>query len=292
MPLLSASRATLSSHRRACRSRAIQAASPCTPIMASDLGQSRPTFALTKHVLLRWLWFGWLATLVATFVSDWTRKWWWQGARLDFAMISCLLLAVAAWVAWSRLRGTSAGRVMFWIAVGMTLGFYGDSHVGERFWWPPFPHAIVGGIIFYGLGHLAYVGASLLAARMEGLAGGWRWCGPILAWQLVALVAWAAVALTSDKEAGLRIPTLIYTLLVAATPGFGAALAAQRPRYGWLALGGALFLASDILLAWQLFHGAFAGLEVLKWTAYGGGEMLIVYGAIYALDAPQLSPTR
>jgi hypothetical protein len=166
------------------------------------------------------------------------------------------------------------------VAIGMSLGFYGDSHVGERFWWPPFPHAIVGGIVFYGLGHLAYVAACISVRRQDGLAGGRRWWLPILAWQFVALVGWAAVALSSEKEPGLRIPTLLYTLLVAATPGFSTALAVQRPAFRAMAVGGALFLISDILLAWQLFHESFTGIDELTWVNYGGGEMLIVYGAI------------
>ena len=111
-------------------------------------------------------------------------------------------------------------------------------------------------------------------------AAPWR---PILAWQIVALLAWTAVALTSSEEVALRVPTLLYTLLVAATPGFATALAVQRPIYRWMALGGALFLASDILLAWQVFHASFPGIDELTWINYGGGEMLIVYGAIAGL---------
>jgi len=235
------------------------------------------------------LWIGWLATLLASFVAARTAGTWWPDDRLDLRMVSCLLLVVAAWRGWMLLRGGgAAGAAMFWVAIGMTLGFYGDSHVGDRFWWPPFPQKIVGGIVFYGLGHLAYVAACWLTRRAAGLSGGWVWNGPIFAWQVVALVSWGAVALTSDKETGLRVPTLVYTLLVAATPGFASALAAQRHTFGWMALGGALFLASDVLLAWQLFHEAFDGIDELTWVCYAGGEMLIVYGALHGLT--QLAP--
>ena len=172
---------------------------------------------------------------------------------------------------------------MLLVAVGMTLGFYGDSHVGDRLWWPPFPSKIVGGIVFYGLGHLAYVAACVAIRRIQALNGGLHWWLPILAWQVVALISWAAVALTSSEEAALRVPTLLYTLLVAATPGFATALAVQRPIFRWMALGGAMFLASDILLAWQVFHASFALIDELTWINYGGGEMLIVYGAIAEL---------
>jgi hypothetical protein len=229
------------------------------------------------------LWLGWLVTLLASFVAARTAGTWWPQDRLDLRMFSCLLLVVAAWHGWVLLRGGATGQAMLFVAIGMTCGFYGDSHVGDRFWWPQFPHKIVGGIVFYGLGHLAYVAACWLTRRAAGLVGGWKWNWPICVWQLVALVSWAAVALTSEKEVGLRAPTLVYTLLVAATPGFATALAVQRRAFGWMALGGALFLASDVLLAWQLFHEAFDGIDELTWICYSGGEMLIVYGALHGL---------
>jgi hypothetical protein len=233
--------------------------------------------------LERVFWIGWLVTLLASFVAGWTRGSWWDGARLDLRMFSCLLLVVAAWAAWWSMRSASVAGAMALVAVGMVLGFYGDSHVGDRFWWPPFPHKIVGGIVFYGIGHLAYVAACWRIGSVEHMAGGRRWWTPIMVWQLAALAGWACVALTSPEEPGLRVPTLLYTLLVAATPGFATALAMQRPIYCWMALGGAMFLASDILLAWQVFHGAFPGIDELTWINYGGGEMLIVYGAIAGL---------
>jgi hypothetical protein len=236
------------------------------------------------------LWLGWLVTLVASFVAGQTSHLWWDKARLDLRMISCLLLVVAAWIASWALRHTQYRLAMLLVAVGMTLGFYGDSHVGDRFWWPAFPHPIVGGILFYGIGHLAYVAACWSIGRVASMSGGQRWWTPIAIWQIVALLAWAAVALTSDKEPGLRVPTLLYTLLVAATPGFATALAVQRRAFAWMALGGAMFLASDVLLAWQLFHGSFAGIDELTWINYGGGEMLIVYGAIGALLRPAAAP--
>jgi uncharacterized membrane protein YhhN len=238
---------------------------------------------VNNRVLFGALWFGWLVFLLASFLAGRTNDLWWSGAKLDLRMISCLLLVVAAWAAWWILCRTQAAAAMLMVAVGMTLGFYGDSHVGDRLWWPPFPNKIVGGIVFYGLGHLAYVAACVVSRRSMELAGGMRWWLPILAWQVSALFSWAAVALTSSEEVTLRVPTLLYTLLVAATPGFATALAVQRPIFRWMALGGALFLASDILLAWQVFHASFPFIDELTWINYGAGEMLIVYGAIAGL---------
>ncbi len=220
---------------------------------------------------------------MASFLAGLTRGFWWNAAKLDLRMISCLCLVLAAWIAWRFLCRTPSAFGMFLIAIGMTLGFYGDSHVGDRLWWPPFPNKIIGGIVFYGLGHLAYVAACLSIQYHQRLAGGLRWWRWVCIWQVVAIISWAAVALTSGQATALRIPTLLYTLLVAATPGFTTALAVQQPKFRGMALGGAMFLASDILLAWQIFHASFPGCDELTWINYGGGEMLIVYGAIAGL---------
>jgi len=126
-----------------------------------------------------------------------------------------------------------------------------------------------------------------LAARIHHLSGGKPWWRPILMWQLVGLVAWAVIALSSDKEVALRLPTLAYTLLVAATPGIAHAVAAKREPYFHWAVGGALFFASDLLLAWQLFQRPFAWIDELTWICYGGGQMLIVYGAAWAIRLGQ-----
>jgi hypothetical protein len=66
----------------------------------------------------------------------------------------------------------------------------------------------------------------------------------------------------------------------------------QKPIFRWMAVGGALFLVSDIFLAWQVFHEPFAGIQGLTWINYGVGEMLIVYGAIAGIwhYAPTTEP--
>jgi hypothetical protein len=231
---------------------------------------------------LKLLWVGWLILLLASLAAGAWGDAWWQKIRLDLRMISCLLLAVAAWrVWWSHRKGLFSAAALL-VAWGMSLGFYGDSHVGERFWWPPFPHPIVGGIFFFGLGHLAYVAASAMSARALRLFSSKAWWKPFLAWQLFGLAAWSGIALTANRETSLQLPTLAYTLLVAATPGAAHAFARQQREFVYWSIGGALFFASDLLLAWQLFHGAFSGIDELTWLCYGGGQMFIVYGAAWA----------
>jgi hypothetical protein len=243
---------------------------------------------LNLRTILRLLWLGWLILLLGSFAANATGDTWWQAARLDMRMLSCLLLALAGWTAWWQLRCTRFAIATAWIALGMTLGFYGDSHVAERLWWPPFPHPIIGGIVFFGLGHLAYIAGCLSFRRLHQIDFDRRWWISVTLWELLGFLAWGSMALTTVEHSNLRIPTLLYTLLVAATPGFAMALAWHQYRYAALALGAILFFASDILLARNLFHGAFQGIDELTWTCYGGGQMLIVYGALWARRGDEL----
>ncbi len=225
------------------------------------------------------LWLAWAGLLSASLISGQLEQAWWPAARLDLRTMSCLVLALAAWWGWWTLRKHPAAAAARWFAIGMSLGFYGDSHVAKLLWWPPFPDPLLGGIFFYGLGHLAYVTGSLdLARRLPTEAAtDWRW--PILGWQFVAALAWIAVALTTSRNESLRTPTLLYTALVAATPGAAGVLYQRSRAFAALLAGGGLFLLSDVLLAYQAFHGSFPGIDELTWLCYGPGEMLIVYGS-------------
>jgi hypothetical protein len=79
-------------------------------------------------------------------------------------------------------------------------------------------------------------------------------------------------------------PTLLhwaalpYALLLASTAGFATGLALQDSTFLLLALGAALFLLSDLILAAQLFnHLQFPLIGDVIWLTYGPAQMLIVY---------------
>ena len=61
------------------------------------------------------------------------------------------------------------------------------------------------------------------------------------------------------------------------------ALAISDRRLTPMAVGAALFLLSDLLLAVWIFHDWVFRPFDLVWLSYGPGQMLIVYGAIVML---------
>jgi hypothetical protein len=66
-------------------------------------------------------------------------------------------------------------------------------------------------------------------------------------------------------------------MLLAGTAGFTSGLALQERSLIGLGLGGALFLISDLILAFPMFREPFYLSGDAVWLTYGPGQMLIVY---------------
>jgi uncharacterized membrane protein YhhN len=160
------------------------------------------------------------------------------------------------------------------IAIGMTLGLVGD--------WFNARNVIIGGIVAFGIGHVAYIAACAYAARVAELRSqGARWWS-LTAWWLIGLMSWFFVVYRGSKHGELIWPALPYTLLLAGTAGMATSLAAQHRAFFLLAIGAALFLISDLVLAFRLFSGEFSLGGEAVWLLYGPAQMLIVYALLTA----------
>jgi hypothetical protein len=83
--------------------------------------------------------------------------------------------------------------------------------------------------------------------------------------------------------------TLGYSLLLTAMGATAMALALQDAAFAWLAAGGLLFIASDLLLGSEIMRGThFRSIGDVIWVTYTVAQMLIVYSASVALR--QLHP--
>lgn len=142
--------------------------------------------------------------------------------------------------AWDRGRDRLLQRR--WILIGLLLSLVGDIAL----LWPD--KGFLPGLVSFLLAHLAYLVAftrtQRLAARVAPFAVYALVAGGVL-WQL-----WPGV------PAGLRGPVGGYVIFLAAMAAQAAVLwRSGEPRAGWLALGGALFVCSDALLATNKFAG-------------------------------------
>lgn len=170
------------------------------------------------------------------------------------------------------------------VALGMLLGFLGDSTMGSVLGKEWFPNRLLGGMIFFGIGHLFYIAATEVTRRKLRLPANSRWWLAILVWQIIGVAIWYYVVGVSTKDPALHYPALGYVALLAGTCGVTTGLALLDRRFIWVALGTALFLASDALLAWEHFRGGSTLIGFLVWATYGPGQMLIVFGFAYALS--------
>jgi hypothetical protein len=227
------------------------------------------------------LWFIWAGLLTAAMVLG-------QfgghssSAATAARMGSSIALVVTGWTAFAIWRGAAVSRFDLLIAIGMTLGAIGDFFNAGLLNFIPLPDPVLGGIAAFGLGHIAYITGCVHLGRQAGLGDRGAMLAAIVAWQLVGIVGWYFVVMNGTENRDLVWPALPYSLLLAGTAGVTSGLALQERRLAWLALGAALFLASDLILAFGLFRGGFAYQTESVWLTYGPGQMLIVFSTISA----------
>lgn len=151
------------------------------------------------------------------------------------------------------------------IAAGLALGALGDLMLSRPGSW-----AFLAGMAAFAAGHLAYAGVFLVPANAAGA---------LMPFVPVFLIALSTEFWLAPRTGALRWPVRGYVLVIAAMafaaltlpPGFGLALA-----------GAALFLASDVILAAEMFvlapGPAKRRASVAVWALYWSGQALILLG--------------
>jgi hypothetical protein len=192
-------------------------------------------------------------------------------------MLSSAALVVAGWSWYLFSRDLPAAPLSLCVAAGMTLGLVGDLFMARLI---PARNHVLGGIGAFGLGHILYITGMVWYSGAAGLdAPGPRW-GALAAWLLVGGLGWYLMVFRDQQAGPLHYAALPYALLLAGTAGVATGLALQQTAFIGMALGAALFLLSDLILAGQLFSGLrFRLIEDIVWLTYGPGQMLLVYGA-------------
>jgi hypothetical protein len=193
---------------------------------------------------------------------------------------SSVLLAAAAWIWFLEFSRSPAATTVALLAVGMTLGVIGDFFNGGVLQdLIKLPDPVLGGIAAFALGHIAYITSCVKVARNRGYHDRGKRLGAIAFWQAFGIVGWFFVVYrgTNSGASLLVWPALPYSLLLAGTAGVATYLALEDRRFSLLAAGATLFLISDLILAFRMFHGDFAMAGHAVWLAYGPAQMMIVY---------------
>ncbi len=200
------------------------------------------------------------------------------------------VLVVAGWSWYLCSRGTTTTIFALLIAIGMTLGFLGDLFMAE---WLPVGRLVLWGMGSFGLGHVAYVVAGISYGNQHGLAEAGTRYGVWALWLVVGLIGWYLAVFRGQRHSALHWVALPYALLLASTAGVATGLAVQEPALWTMAVGAALFLLSDLVIAARLFNPAgpfgsrqhFYLIDNAIWLTYGPAQMLIVYSVGSALGA-------
>ena len=182
------------------------------------------------------------------------------------------ILSACAWIIFAT--STTLRTPALLIALGMTFGAIGDLVLAEVI---PLPKPMIGGIVVFAIGHLCYVAGFSQTAQVLNLndpfAGSLVW----VLFVIVAAFLWFFLIYNPAKSRVLNIGSLIYGWLIAIMAGTATALALSDPRFTLTAVGGVLFLISDIILGnrelrdngWFLVHD-------VVWIIYITGQALIV----------------
>jgi hypothetical protein len=237
---------------------------------------------LQQAILLGALLF-WAALLFGGFIFG---KPWADGSRrmpVWTRMGSSLMLVVAAWTFYTLASGsfdTPSRTLALCVALGMTAGFIGDLFMARLIIKGDLH--VLGGIGAFSVGHTAYIVGMVQYAGGRGVALS-LWV--LVVWWAAGLIGWVVVVWLAREKTVLNYAALPYTLLLSSTAGVASALAlgnmgsstAFNP-FIITAIGAALFLLSDLILAARLFRQAYFPLiDDLVWLTYGPGQMLIVY---------------
>lgn len=194
-------------------------------------------------------------------------------------MLSSVMLTLAAWTWFVLGVDESLRDVAVWIAVGMSFGLLGDLFMAKLI--IRSDAHVLAGMGAFGVGHVAYIVGFL--RYVETLPDGDNSRTLIwVAWMLVAVALWyLTVWRTAPEKSAPTVVALPYALLLASTAGVAMGIATLSAGFWVVTLGAALFLASDLLLALQLFNGwHFRGIGDVVWLTYGPAQMLIVYGMV------------
>jgi uncharacterized membrane protein YhhN len=205
---------------------------------------------------------------------------------------SAMVLACALLLQRGEHRARRRGQAGL-IAAGMGSGFVGDLIMAEVI---PLPEHVLCGMLAFGAGHTCYMRAFTrqMSPGTPMTANGMihrgtprnpkmyftkvRWTALNAAW-LVALLGWWGLVRNPKIGPTLNYGALAYALLLSSMSGLATALAAEDRRYSPVAIGGALFLASDMLLASELFRSThFPQIGDVIWLTYISGQALIVAG--------------
>ncbi len=181
-------------------------------------------------------------------------------------------LATLCVIAWAALGRTDDALVKRWIVIGLVCSLAGDVAL----LWPV--QGFLAGLVAFLLGHLSYLVA--LTRRVKFLASPTAFG----AWAIVAasVLAWLWAGVPPELHA----PVLVYVCALGAMAAQASSVwlarraDADAARWRTVALGGALFVLSDAILAADRFVGGVPLPTLWNLSVYWLAQWLIACAAV------------
>jgi len=186
-------------------------------------------------------------------------------------------LATLCVIAWTALSRSDDGLVKRWIVIGLVFSLLGDVAL----LWPV--QGFLAGLVAFLLGHLSYLVA--LTRRVTFLSS-----RPAFGvWAIVA--ASVLASLWAGVPADMRAPVLLYVTALSAMAAQATSVwIARRGRpdaakWRIVAIGAALFVLSDAILATDKFIGGVPLPTLWNLSTYWLGQWFIARAAVRAPEA-------
>jgi len=212
---------------------------------------------------------GAVAALLAIASAPWALAMPW----LNFAFKPLATLCVIAWAALGR---SDDGLVKRWIVIGLVFSLLGDVAL----LWPV--QGFLAGLVAFLLGHLSYLVA--LTRRVKFLAS-----PPAFgAWAIVA--ASVLASLWAGVPGDMRVPVLVYVTALSAMAAQATSVWLARrgqadvAKWRIVAIGAALFVLSDAILATDKFVGGVPLPTLWNLSIYWLGQWFIARAAVRASE--------
>ena len=199
-----------------------------------------------------------------------------RSKTLEYIFKPATMLALLFWI-W---QSVGLGGLMLWFTIGVVFCLAGDVFLMIP------RNLFIFGLISFLLGHIAYIIGlnnqlpyfNMLGAALTVLLGIYMW------WLYPKLVA----GLNSKGKGGLRIPVLIYSLVISIMV-YSAWMTWTRSDWQAMAslavsLGAVLFFISDSILAWDRFVNPLSNARLKTMVTYHLGQIGIILGAILHLS--------
>jgi len=195
---------------------------------------------------------------------------------LSTRLASSFTLVVVGWLWFAFEQDTDIGQLALWLAIGMSFSFIGDVFMADIL---PLQPYVLYGIVAFGLGHIAYIiGLVHIGQTLDSSFPNYT---VLIIWWLIGIGGWFFLVFWKGERSFLHYVALPYALLLASTVGIATNTALGHPAFIIIAVGAALFLLSDLILAAELFSNLhFKLIGDVIWLTYGTGQLLIVCGLI------------